>query len=157
MTEPTQTVRKVLVEVVDARDLLPKDGQGSSSAYVIAEFDGQKKRTTTKYRDLNPVWKEAFEFTVSDPNNMEFEELEIEVFNDKKFCNGSGRKNHFLGRVKVYGSQFSKRGDEGIVYFPLEKKSVFSWIRGEIGLRICYYDELLEDDKQQPPPPPEKG
>ncbi|KAG5243088.1 protein QUIRKY [Salix suchowensis] len=156
MTEPTQTVRKVLVEVVDARDLLPKDGQGSSSAYVIAEFDGQKKRTTTKYRDLNPVWKEAFEFTVSDPNNMELEELEIEVFNDKKFCNGSGRKNHFLGRVKVYGSQFSKRGDEGIVYFPLEKKSVFSWIRGEIGLRICYYDELLEDDKQQPPPPPEK-
>ncbi|KAJ6381455.1 hypothetical protein OIU77_030189 [Salix suchowensis] len=99
----------------------------------------------------NPVWKEAFEFTVSDPNNMEFEELEIEVFNDKKFCNGSGRKNHFLGRVKVYGSQFSKRGDEGIVYFPLEKKSVFSWIRGEIGLRICYYDELLEDDKQQAP------
>ncbi|KAJ6746968.1 hypothetical protein OIU74_029436 [Salix koriyanagi] len=89
-------------------------------------------------------------------SNMEFEELEIEVFNDKKFCNGSGRKNHFLGRVKVYGSQFSKRGDEGIVYFPLEKKSVFSWIRGEIGLRICYYDELLEDDKQQPPPPPEK-
>jgi hypothetical protein len=156
MTEPPKTVRKVLVEVVDARDLLPKDGQGSSSAYVIADFDGQRKRTTTKYRDLNPVWKETFEFTVSDPSNMEFEELEIEVFNDKKFCNGSGRKNHFLGRVKVYGSQFSKRGDEGIVYFPLEKKSVFSWIRGEIGLRICYYDELLEEDQQQPPPPPEK-
>ncbi|KAL3585753.1 hypothetical protein D5086_012620 [Populus alba] len=156
MTEPPKTVRKVLVEVVDARDLLPKDGQGSSSAYVIADFDGQRKRTNTKYRDLNPVWKETFEFIVSDPSNMEFEELEIEVFNDKKFCNGSGRKNHFLGRVKVYGSQFSKRGDEGIVYFPLEKKSVFSWIRGEIGLRICYYDELLEDDQQQPPPPPEK-
>ncbi|XWS60602.1 hypothetical protein CRYUN_Cryun07bG0049600 [Craigia yunnanensis] len=147
--QPSKTVRKVIVEVVDARDLLPKDGQGSSSAYVIADFDGQKKRTSTKCRDLNPVWNEALEFTVSDPDNMDVEELEIEVFNDKKFGNGSGRKNHFLGRVKLYGSQFAKRGEEGLVYFPLEKKSVFSWIRGEIGLRIYYYDEIVED---QPPP-----
>ncbi|CAL1397189.1 unnamed protein product [Linum trigynum] len=43
---------------------------------------------------------------------------------------------------EAYGSQFARRGDEGLVYFALEKKSVFSWIRGEIGLRICYYDEI---------------
>ncbi|KAJ4826871.1 hypothetical protein Tsubulata_032450 [Turnera subulata] len=164
-SEPPKTVRKLLVEVIDARDLLPKDGAGSSSAYVVADFDGQKKRTTTKYRDLNPVWKETLEFIVSDPDNMEFEELEVEVFNDKRFGNGSGRKNHFLGRVKLYGSQFSKRGEEGIVYYPLEKKSVFSWVRGEIGLRICYYDELIEEQppgeeqqqQQQPPPPDKEG
>ncbi|EOY21725.1 C2 calcium/lipid-binding plant phosphoribosyltransferase family protein [Theobroma cacao] len=147
--QPPTTVRKVIVEVIDARDLLPKDGQGSSSPYVIADFDGQKKRTSTKYRELNPVWNEPLEFTVSDPENMDVEELEIEVFNDKKFGNGSGRKNHFLGRVKLYGSQFARRGEEGLIYFPLEKKSVFSWIRGEIGLKICYYDEIVED---QPPP-----
>lgn len=91
---------------------------------------------------------------------MDYEELEIEVYNDKKYCNGSGsgRKNHFLGRVKLYGSQFSRRGEEGLVYFPLEKKSVFSWIRGEIGLRIYYYDELLEEEPQPPPqnPPPQE-
>ncbi|OAY30994.1 protein QUIRKY [Manihot esculenta] len=158
MTTPSQppgTVRKLLVEVVNARDLLPKDGQGSSSPYVIADFDGQRKRTSTKYRDLNPEWNETLEFIVSDPDNMDFEELEIEVFNDKKYGNGSGRKNHFLGRVKLYGSQFSKRGEEGLVYFPLEKKSVFSWIKGEIGLKICYYDELVVED-QQPPPPADK-
>ncbi|XVF11983.1 hypothetical protein REPUB_Repub08aG0075800 [Reevesia pubescens] len=147
--QPSKTVLKVIVEVVDARYLLPKDGQGSSSPYVIADFDGQKKRTSTIYRDLNPVWNEALEFTVSDPDNLDVEELEIEVFNDEKFGNGSGRKNHFLGRVKLYGSQFAKRGEEGLVYFPLEKKSVFSWIRGEIELRIYYYDEIVED---QPPP-----
>ncbi|XVF50177.1 hypothetical protein PTKIN_Ptkin04bG0074800 [Pterospermum kingtungense] len=153
--QPPNTVRKVIVEVVDARDLLPKDGQGSSSPYVIADFDGQKKRTSTKYRDLNPVWNEALEFTVSDPDNMHVEELEIEVFNDKKFGNGSGRKNHFLGRVKLYGSQFAKRGEEGLVYFTLEKKSVFSWIRGEIGLRIYFYDEIVEDQPlpEEPQPP----
>ena len=126
---------------------------------MVADFDGQRKRTSTKYRDLNPVWNEPLEFVVCDPDNMEFEELEIEVLNDKRYGNasGSGRKNHFLGRLKLYGSQFSKRGEEGLVYFPLEKKSVFSWIRGEIGLRIYYYDEV--EEALQPPlddVPPEK-
>ncbi|WCJ28233.1 C2 calcium/lipid-binding plant phosphoribosyltransferase family protein [Euphorbia peplus] len=158
---PSRIVRKLLVQVVNARDLLPKDGQGSSSPYVIAEFDGQRKRTSTKFRDLNPEWNETLEFIVSDPDNMDFEELTIEVFNDKKFGNGSGRKNHFLGRVKLYGSQFSQRGQEALVYFPLEKKSVFSWIRGDLGLLICYYDDLATDDPNAPPsekdaPPPQQ-
>ncbi|KAL5814063.1 hypothetical protein ACOSQ4_024704 [Xanthoceras sorbifolium] len=153
---PQNTVRKLVVEVVDARDLLPKDGQGSSSPYVIVDFDGQRKRTSTRCRELNPVWNEALEFIVSDPKNMDYEELEIEVFNDKRYGNGSGRKNHFLGRVKLYGSQFSKRGDEGLVYYQLEKKSVFSWIRGEIGLRIYYYDELVEEGPPENQPTPEE-
>ncbi|CBI15270.3 unnamed protein product, partial [Vitis vinifera] len=132
---PSKTQRKLIVEIVDARDLLPKDGQGSSSPYVIVDFDGHKQRTTTKYRDLNPVWNEKLEFLVSDPDTME---------------------NHFLGRVKLYGSQFAKRGEEGLVYFPLEKKSVFSWIRGEIGLRIYYYDEeVVEETKTPEEPPPQ--
>ncbi|XP_054821734.1 protein QUIRKY-like [Prosopis cineraria] len=138
--------RKLIVEVVDARNLLPKDGQGSSSPYVVADFDGQRKRTSSRYRELNPVWNEDLEFIVSDPDNMESEELEIEVYNDKKFGNGSGRKNHFLGRVKLNGTQFSRRGDEGLVYYTLEKKSVFSWIRGEIGLKIYYFDEMMEEE-----------
>ncbi|KAL6192152.1 hypothetical protein ACLB2K_038539 [Fragaria x ananassa] len=99
--QPQRTIRKLIVEVVDARDLLPKDGQGSSSAYMVADFDGQRK---------------PLEFVVSDPDNMDYEELEIEVLNDKRYGNsGTARKNHFLGRVKLYGTQFSKRGDEGLV------------------------------------------
>ncbi|KAL8256975.1 hypothetical protein R6Q59_029016 [Mikania micrantha] len=161
---PTKPVRKLVVEVSDARDLLPKDGLGSSSAYVVADFDGQKKRTSTISRSLNPVWNESMEFVVSDPSTMEYEELEIEVFNDKRLSNGSNRKNHFLGRVKVYGTQFARREEAGLIYFQLEKKSVFSWIRGEIGLRIYYYDDVEvagdqekdNDNVQAQPPPSEK-
>ncbi|XP_022869291.1 protein QUIRKY-like [Olea europaea var. sylvestris] len=158
---PPTTVRKLVVEVIEARDLLPKDGQGSSSPYVMVDFDGQKRRTSTVYKNLNPVWNEALEFIVSDPKTMEFEELNVEVYNDKKHSNGNARKNHFLGRVKLYGTQFAKRGDEGLVYFTLEKKSVFSWIRGELGLKIYYYDEILEQgsppqEQQQHPPPPQE-
>ncbi|KAG8379151.1 hypothetical protein BUALT_Bualt07G0058300 [Buddleja alternifolia] len=157
------TVRRLIVEVIEARDLLPKDGQGSSSPYVVADFDGQKRRTSTVQKNLNPVWNEALDFIVSDPKTMEFEELNVEVFNDKKLSNGSARKNHFLGRVKLYGSQFVRRGEEGLVYFTLEKKSVFSWIRGELGLKIYYYDEMEEpppqqqqQEEQQPPPQEEQ-
>ncbi|CAI9753882.1 unnamed protein product [Fraxinus pennsylvanica] len=157
---PPTTVRKLVVEVIEARDLLPKDGQGSSSPYVIVDFNGQKKRTSTVERNLNPVWNEAVEFFMSNPKTMEFEELYVEVYNDKKLSNGNARKNHFLGRVKLYGTQFAKRGDEGLVYFTLEKKSVFSWIRGELGLKIYYYDEILVElappEEQQPLPPQEQ-
>lgn len=150
--KPPQLVRKLVVEILDARNLLPKDGQGSSSPYVVVDFDGQKKRTSTVCRNLNPEWNEGLEFIVTDPRTMEFEELDIEVFNDKKLSNGNARKNHFLGRVKLYGSQFARRGEEGLIYFPLEKKSVFSWIRGELGLKIYYYDETVQEEE---PPPPE--
>ncbi|XP_059303907.1 protein QUIRKY [Lycium ferocissimum] len=154
--KPPQIVRKLVVEIFDARNLLPKDGQGSSSPYVVVDFDGQKKRTSTQQRNLNPEWNEALEFIISDPRTMEFEELDIEVFNDKRLSNGNARKNHFLGRVKLYGSQFARRGEEGLIYFPLEKKSVFSWIRGELGLKIYYYDEMVQEEEEPPPPQPEQ-
>ncbi|KAJ6814798.1 putative protein QUIRKY [Iris pallida] len=152
------SVRKLIVEVIDARDLIPKDGQGTSSPYVVLEFDGQRKRTRTKARDLNPQWNERFEFLVSDPSAMEAEELDVEIYNDKRVGStaGGARKNHFLGRVRIYGTQFSRRGEEGLIYYPLEKRSLLSWIRGEIGLKVYYYDEPVEEKKTEPPPEEKK-
>ncbi|XP_058085746.1 protein QUIRKY-like [Magnolia sinica] len=156
----TTTVRKLIVEVIEARDLLPKDGQGSSSPYVVIDFDGQRKRTQTKIRDLNPIWNEQLEFLIVDPKTMEAEVLDVEVFNDKRIGSGggSGRKNHFLGRVRLNGTQFPKKGNEGLIFFPLEKKNILSWVRGEIGMRIYYVDEVIEEQNPDPPPPePEKN
>ncbi|KAG0490634.1 hypothetical protein HPP92_007497 [Vanilla planifolia] len=152
--QPPPTVRKLVVEVIDARDLVPKDGQGTSSPYVVVEFAGQRKRTQTRPRDLNPQWHDRLEFTVSDPATMDIEELDIEVYNDKSVGPSIGRKNHFLGRVRLYGSQFARRGEEGLIYFPLEKRNILSWIRGEIGLKVYYFDESLDAAKKPEPPPP---
>ncbi|KAL5988566.1 hypothetical protein ACLOJK_026663 [Asimina triloba] len=151
-TVTTTVVRKLIVEVIEARDLLPKDGQGSSSPYAVIEFDGQRKRTQTRIRDLNPVWNEQLEFLIVDPKTMEAEELDVEVYNDKR-VGGSGRKNHFLGRVRIAGTQFARKGDQGLIYFPLEKKSILSWVRGDIGLVVYYADEMIEEPENDPPQP----
>ena len=45
------TFRKLIVEVVGGRNLLPKDGQ--------------RKRTKTVVRDLNPTWNEVLDFNMA--------------------------------------------------------------------------------------------
>ncbi|XP_057445846.1 multiple C2 domain and transmembrane region protein 14 [Lotus japonicus] len=128
--------RKLVVEVCDAKNLMPKDGQGTASAYAIVDFDSQRRRTTTKSRDLNPQWNEKLEFMVHDKESMPSETLEVNLYNDKK----AGKRSTFLGKVKISGSTFSKSGSEEIVYYPLEKRSVFSQIKGELGLKVCFVD-----------------
>ncbi|XP_027359492.1 FT-interacting protein 7 [Abrus precatorius] len=129
--------RKLIVEVCNAKNLMPKDGQGTASAYAIVDFDGQRRRTKTKSRDLNPQWDERLEFMVHDKDSMASETLEVNLYNDKK----SGKRSTFLGKVKISGSTFVKCGSEAIVYYPLEKRSVFSQIKGELGLKVWYVEE----------------
>ncbi|KAL5767792.1 hypothetical protein ACOSQ2_014575 [Xanthoceras sorbifolium] len=129
--------RKLIVEVSNAKNLMPKDGQGTASAYAIVDYDGQRRRTKTKFKDLNPQWDEKLEFLVHDAESMPTEILEINLYNDKK----AGKRSTFLGKVKIAGSAFLKAGLETLVYYPLEKRSVFSQIKGEIGLKVFYVDE----------------
>ncbi|XAR64883.1 hypothetical protein NMG60_11008769 [Bertholletia excelsa] len=154
--------RKLIVEVCNAKNLMPKDGQGTASAYAIVDFDGQRRRTKTKFRDLNPEWDEKLEFLVNDVDSMASEVLELNLYNDKK----TGKRSTFLGKVKIAGSAFAKSGSETMVYYPLEKRSVFSQIKGEIGIKVWYVDETplppppvadetaIQEQKSEPPPPP---
>lgn len=129
--------RKLIVEVSNAKNLMPKDGQGTASAYAIVDYDGQRRRTKTKFKDLNPQWDEKLEFLVHDVDSMAAEVMELNLYNDKKI----GKRNTFLGKVKIAGTSFVKAGSETLVYYPLEKRSVFSQIKGEIGLKVYYIDE----------------
>eukprot|EP00250_Pteridium_aquilinum_P033227 c5343_g1_i1 orf=3-455(-) len=146
--------RKLIVEVCSAHNLMPKDGEGSSSAYVQVEFDGQRRRTKTKLKDLNPVWDEPLEFWVSHPTEMALECVEATIYHDR-----GGRKPNFLGRVCVPGSSIVPRGQEALIFYTLEKRGLFSHIKGELGLKVYFFDDLpateLPPAPEQAPPPTE--
>ncbi|KAF8714159.1 hypothetical protein HU200_028169 [Digitaria exilis] len=145
------TVRKLIVEVVEARNLLPKDGTGTSSPYARADFDGQRRKTRTVVKDLNPSWNEPleFDFPSGAVDIAGGEPLEVAVLHDVRV--GPSRRSNFLGRVRLDARQFVRNGEEALIYFPLEKKSFFNWVRGDIGLKVYYLDVPLPP----PPPPPE--
>lgn len=74
---------RLVVEVVAAHNLMPKDGQGSSSAYVEVEFEHQKRRTRPRPRELNPVWNERLVFPVADPDDLPYRAIDVAVYNDR--------------------------------------------------------------------------
>ncbi|XP_058204588.1 multiple C2 domain and transmembrane region protein 14 [Rhododendron vialii] len=141
--------RKLIVEVCNAKNLMPKDGQGTASTYAIVDFDGQRRRTKTIFRDLNPRWDEKLEFSVLDAESLAAKTLELNLYNDKKT---TGKRSTFLGKVKINGTSFSTSETTDLVYYPLEKRSVFSQIKGEIGLKVW-----LEEDKIPQPPEEQKS
>ncbi|KAL4334428.1 hypothetical protein GQ457_07G020120 [Hibiscus cannabinus] len=127
---------KLVVEVVEAIDLMPKDEHGSSSPFVEVEFDGQRQRTQTKHKDLNPSWNEKLVFSVKDPRDLDYRTLDVTVYNDRQ---GSDRGHHrnFLGRVKVSCALVpSEESGSSVQHYPLDKRGLFSNIKGEIALKI---------------------
>ncbi|XP_062221568.1 FT-interacting protein 3-like [Phragmites australis] len=131
---------KLVVEVAAAHNLMPKDGQGSSSAYVEVEFEHQKRRTRARPKDLNPVWNERLVFPVADPDDLPYRAIDVGVYND---CTTSGAGSagphgrNFLGKVRVPAAGVPAPGEEAVPQlFTLEKRSLFSHIRGEITLKI---------------------
>ncbi|WCJ22811.1 C2 calcium/lipid-binding plant phosphoribosyltransferase family protein [Euphorbia peplus] len=127
---------KLGVEVVSAHDLMPKDGQGSASAFVELHFDHQRFRTTTKEKDLNPVWNESFYFNISDPNNLPNLNLEAYVYNHGKDNNSKS----FLGKVRLTGTSFVAHSDAVVLHYPLEKRGILSRVKGELGLKVFVTD-----------------
>ncbi|XP_021767177.1 FT-interacting protein 1-like [Chenopodium quinoa] len=142
---------RLVVEVLDASDLMPKDGQGSASPYVEVEFEEQRHKTQTKYKDLNPVWNEKLVFEVSDPQNLADRTIEVTVYNDKK--SGHGHHKNFLGRVRISGVSVATTETQASVQrYPLDKRGMFSHIKGDIALKMF----LVNDPSFQFFPPPNK-
>ncbi|XP_010460017.1 PREDICTED: FT-interacting protein 1-like [Camelina sativa] len=127
---------KLVVEIVDASDLMPKDGQGSASPFVEVEFDEQRQRTQTRFKDLNPQWNEKLVFNVgSDFNNrLNNKTIDVTVYDDRRDNQQPGK---FLGRVKISGAVVPLSESESDVQrYPLDKRGLFSHIKGDIALRI---------------------
>uniref|UniRef100_A0A2P2PIV6 Multiple C2 and transmembrane domain-containing protein 2 n=1 Tax=Rhizophora mucronata TaxID=61149 RepID=A0A2P2PIV6_RHIMU len=145
---------KLVVEVVDASDLMPKDGQGSASPFVEVEFDEQRQRTQTKHKDLNPYWNEKLVFNVNNPRDLPSKTIDVVVYNDRK----AGHHKNFLGRVKISGViiPFSESG-VNVVRYPLDKRGPFSHIKGDLALRIYAVHDGYDYSAPPPPPPPPKA
>lgn len=123
---------KLGVEVVSAHNLMPKDGQGSSSPFVELHFDHQRFRTTVKEKDLDPIWNEVFYFNITDPNDLPKMTLEAYVYNNVKNTN----TKPFLGKVCIHGTSFVPYSDAVILHYPLEKRGILSRVKGELGLKV---------------------
>ncbi|XP_020093391.1 FT-interacting protein 1-like isoform X2 [Ananas comosus] len=121
------------VEVVSARELAPpRDGDGTANAFAELHFDSQQSRTTVKDRDLSPVWNEAFRFRVSDPSSLPELRLHALVFH----LNRSTGSRSLLGKACISSTSFVSFADAATLYYPLEKRSLFSRARGELGLKV---------------------
>ncbi|KAK2353777.1 FT-interacting protein [Trifolium repens] len=129
---------KLGVEVVGAHELMPKDGEGSCSAFVELQFDNQKFRTTTKEKDLNPVWNEKFYFIISDQSKLPNLTLDACVYHNNSKNNSS---KVFLGKVRLTETSFVPLSDAVVLHYPLEKKITFSRVKGELGLKVFVTDD----------------
>jgi hypothetical protein len=134
---------KLVVEVVDAHDLMPKDGEGSASSYVEVDFENQLSRTKTIPKNLKPIWNQKLIFDFDETKNHQA--IEISVYNERKPIPG----RNFLGQVRFPCSNIVKKGEEAYQRFQLERKWFFSPVKGEIGLKIY----LSPESSSSPPPP----
>ncbi|XP_054780974.1 FT-interacting protein 7-like [Prosopis cineraria] len=127
---------KLGVEVVGAHNLMPKDGR-SSSAFVELHFDGRKFQTTTKEKDLNPTWNEIFYFNIPDSSKLPNLTLEAFVYHNSK----NSSSNFFLGKVRLTATSFVPCSDAVVLHYPLERKDIFSRVKGELGLKVFVTDD----------------
>ncbi|XP_008231334.1 PREDICTED: protein QUIRKY-like isoform X1 [Prunus mume] len=157
---------KLVVEVVDAHDLMPKDGEGSASPFVEVDFVNKLSRTKTVLKNLNPIWNHKLFFDIDQTRNFHHQTIEAFVYHERRSPT-PGR--NFLGRVRIPCSNIVTKSEKAYQRFQLEKKWFFLSVKGEIGLKVYtslepepksppyYPPQLLEDspsNSQQPPEHP---
>ncbi|XP_004506488.1 FT-interacting protein 1-like [Cicer arietinum] len=135
-------MKLIIVEVINAHDLMPKDGEGSASPFVEVDFENQLSRTRTVPKNLNPTWNQKLVFHLDTTKPYHHKTIEVSVYNERRPIHG----RNFLGRVIIPCSNIVKEGDEVYQILPLEKKWVFSSVKGEIGLKVYISSESKAKD-----------
>ncbi|KAI7724983.1 hypothetical protein M8C21_009126 [Ambrosia artemisiifolia] len=133
---------KLLVRVIEARNVPAMDQNGSSDPYVKLKLGNQRFKTKVVKKCLNPSWCEEFSFKVEDLK----EQLVVSVFDEDKFFS-----DDFVGSVKIPVSSVFDTVDKslGTVWYPLQPKKK-SKIKdcGEILLTICFTQNNPQSDLQ---------
>ncbi|KAL4367873.1 hypothetical protein GQ457_05G031380 [Hibiscus cannabinus] len=124
---------KLIVGVMEARNIPAMDINGFSDPYVKLQLGKQRYKTKVVKKTLNPSWGEEFSFKVEDLN----EELLISVLDEDKYFN-----DDFVGHLKVSVSQVFDAHNKslGTAWYALHprNKKVKNKDCGEILLNIHF-------------------
>ncbi|KAL1320445.1 hypothetical protein HN51_065150 [Arachis hypogaea] len=124
---------KLVVRVIEAKNLPPTDPNGLSDPYVRLQLGKQRHKTKVIKKCLNPRWDEEFSFRVDDLN----EELVISVMDEDKFFN-----DDFVGQLKVPMSLVFEEEIKslGTAWYSLQPKTkkIKNKEAGEIRLSIYF-------------------
>ncbi|XVF75146.1 hypothetical protein PTKIN_Ptkin13bG0164000 [Pterospermum kingtungense] len=110
---------KLVVSVIEARNIPAMDLNGFSDPYVRLQLGRQRSRTKVVKKTLNPNWGEEFSFKVDDLN----EELLVSVLDEDKYFN-----DDFVGHLKlpvsmVFDAHNKSLGTAWYSLHPRNKKS----------------------------------
>ncbi|XP_051124912.1 C2 and GRAM domain-containing protein At1g03370-like isoform X2 [Andrographis paniculata] len=124
---------KLLVRVIEARNLPPLDANGLCDPYVKLQLGKQKFKSKVIKKCLYPSWCEEFTFKVEDLK----EELIVTVLDEDKYFN-----DDFVGQIKLpVGQVFEARDSSlGTSWYTLQPKNKKAKNKdcGEILLTICF-------------------
>lgn len=106
---------KLVVRVIEARDLPAMDLNGLSDPYVRLQLGKHRTRTKVVKKCLTPSWGEEFSFRVGDLN----EELMISVMDEDKYFS-----DDFIGLLKIPVSKVfdNEVKSLGTAWYPLKPK-----------------------------------
>lgn len=126
---------KLVVRVIEAKNLPPTDPNGLSDPYVRLQLGKHKFRTKVIKKCLNPKWDEEFSFRVDDLN----EELVVSVMDEDKFFN-----DDFVGQLRVPVSLVFEEEIKslGTAWYSLQPKSKKSKIKESGEIRLSIYFQL---------------
>ncbi|KAM7263253.1 hypothetical protein ACFE04_000936 [Oxalis oulophora] len=132
---------KLVVKVVEARNLPALDQNGLRDPYVKLQLGKRKYKTKVVKKCLNPSWGDEFRFKVDDLK----EELVVNVLDEDKFFN-----DDIVGQVKVPVSQVFDADDKslGTNWYPLQPKTKKSKNKlcGEILLNVYFSRNNMNEE-----------
>ncbi|CAI0374206.1 unnamed protein product [Linum tenue] len=107
---------RLVVRVIEGRNLPPMDPNGLSDPYVKLQLGKQRFKTKVVKKNLNPTWGEEFSFKVEDLK----EELVICVLDEDKYFN-----DDFVGQLKIPVSKVfdSENKSLGTSWYSLKPKT----------------------------------
>jgi len=129
----------VTVTLISGRDLMGKNGGGTSDPFCIVEIDSQVHFSKVKKETCSPLWNETYTFNTPSRLPSPFF-LRVSVWNQPKFSNGRDTKGAFLGQLQIDLGQVGRAEASGR-FFELEKRTARSHVSGSLEIKIVITSE----------------